>query len=94
MLVLATFLAIGVFFVAFLLWFFSELQSEARLETERAERVKQIRSRRVPSSDKAHGLATPLSVAYSNPRLAQQTGRISWGPMLVAKEAARIKKEA
>ena len=94
MLVLATFLAIGVFFVAFLLWYFFELQSEAQLLTERAERVKQIRSSRVLSPDNARGRAAALTVAYSNPRLVQQTGRISSGPMLVAKEGARIKKEA
>ena len=65
MLVLAMFVAIGVFFVAFLLRFTFALHSEARIERARDARTKQIASRRIPIAVEVRKPA--LTVTWTNP---------------------------
>jgi hypothetical protein len=94
MLVLAAFIAIGAFFVAFLLRFYFALHSEARLASERAAWAKQIRSRRLPSSTEDRSPATGLTLAYSNPSPARQPKTGTGGARLVARDASGIQKKA
>ena len=92
MLVLATFLAVGALFTAFLLRFLFALESEARIARERAEWVKRIRSRRIPSPAGASVSSSGLTLAYSNPAAPAPRGLAQ--ARLAAREASRLKKEA
>jgi hypothetical protein len=93
MLVLAAFLSIGAFFVAFLLRFTFALQSEAQLQAERAVWAKRLRGRRVPSSLEARSSAMGLNLAYSNPKMTPAR-QGSLGARLAVEDASRVKKEA
>ena len=92
---LATFLAIGVLFVAFLLWFLFAMQSELRLDSKRDARTSRIYSHRIPLAfeDRNHR-TLGLTVVYSNPMLAHQVRPSSSGATLVLDERSRAKKEA
>ena len=94
MLVLATFLAIGVFFVAFLLRFIFALHSEARVEKERDARTKRIPGHRIPIAVEVRKPRFELTVTYSNPGLVRRAGTTSLGAALAVSESSRTKKEA
>jgi hypothetical protein len=92
---LATFLAIGVFSVAFLLRFLFALESELRLASRRAARTSRIYSHRIPLAFEVPNKRTiGLTVAYSNPMLAHRLRQSSSGATLVVNESSRAKKEA
>ena len=69
MLVLATFLPVGVFFVAFLFWFMYALHSEIRIENQRSARTRQIASRRIPIAIEVRRPTRGFIVTSSNPGL-------------------------
>ena len=94
MLVLATFLAIGVFSIAFLLRFLRALHSEIRLEKERDARTKQILSRRIPIAVEVRKPVRGLFVTHSNPGLAPRARTTTAGATLEASESSRNKREA
>jgi hypothetical protein len=87
MLLLGAFLAIGALFIALLLRFLFALESEARLERERAAWVKQIRSSRTPSAPGG------LALVYSNPYRAPAL-RGSEQARPAASVSARIRRSA
>ena len=92
---LATFLAIGVFFVAFLFWFLFAMQSELRLQSKRDARTSRIYRHRIPLAFEVRKNRTlGLTVAYSNPMLAPRARQSSSGVTLVVNESSRAKKEA
>ena len=92
---LATFLAIGVFSVAFLFWFLLAVHSEVRLESKRDVRTSQIYSRRIPLAAEVRSNPKPgLTVVYSNPMLAHRLGQSSSGATLAVEQSSRAKKEA
>ena len=75
---LATFLAIGVFFVAFLFWFLFAIQSEVRLHSKRGARTSRIYRHRIPLAFEVRKNRTlGLTVAYSNPMLAPRARQSS-----------------
>ncbi len=86
MLVLATFLAIGAFCVAFLMRFLFALHSEARLEKERDARTKQIPGRRILMAAEVYKPAQGLTVTYSNPGLAWRAAATSSGATLAVSD--------
>ena len=75
MLVLTTFLAIGVFFVAFLVWFLYVLQSEIRVEIERSARTKQIAFNRIPIAVEVREPRRGFIVTSANPGLVWSSKR-------------------
>ena len=76
--VLATFLAIGVFFVAFLFWFLFAMQSEVRLHSKRDARTSRIYRHGIPLAFEVRNNRTlGLTVAYSNPMLAPRARQSS-----------------
>ena len=67
MLVLVTFLTIGVFSIAFLLRFLLAVHSEARLEKERDARTRQIANYRIAIAVEARTTKRGFIVTSSNP---------------------------
>jgi len=94
MLVLATFLAIGVFFCAFLLRFLFALSAEVRVEKERAAWTERIVGNRIPSAVEVRKPLRSLTVTYSNPGLARKAQATAAGETLAAGESWQSEKEA
>jgi hypothetical protein len=93
MLVLAMFLALGTFFVAFLLRFLFALELDAQIQTGR-ERRERIYIRRVLFSEPAQNRAKSPSLARSNLIQTCPAWQASPGTTLVDRATSRISKEA
>jgi hypothetical protein len=94
MLVLATFLAIGAFSVAFLVCFLFALHSELQLEKERSARTKQMLGLGIPIAVEVRKPVRGLFVTHSNPGLVRRAEAASSRATLESSESVRTKREA